>query len=194
MLTNGICTNHESLLENGTHDPFGEFGIQIVPPIRVRKPWQVSINKKKSTCEQVDISVSLNEKKKWYDRQISAHFVQWWPDEPGWTWTQIWIQARMPDYSFNWTARSSAIQSWQRCQCCSSPTWRWPSWSLGLLASSLPLNIDRPVRMLDCPLKSLCAKDSGWSGSFVGEEISPWVNRIRIYKGGRIDYRVDRSP
>ena len=48
--------------------------------------------------------------------------MQCGPDEPSWTWTQIWVQAHMPDYSLNWTARSSAIQKWQRCQCC-----RWPS-------------------------------------------------------------------
>ena len=33
----------------------------------------------------------------------------------------------MPDYSLNWTARSSAIQGGQRCQWCSSPTQQWPS-------------------------------------------------------------------
>ena len=35
----------------------------------------------------------------------STHLVQCGPDEPSWTWTQ----ARMPDYSLNWTARSSGI-------------------------------------------------------------------------------------
>ena len=25
--------------------------------------------------------------------------VQWGPDDPSWSWTQIWAQARMPDYS-----------------------------------------------------------------------------------------------
>ena len=55
--------------------------------------------------------------------------VQCGPDEPSWTWTQIWVQARMPDYSLNWTARSSAIQGWQWCQRCSSPTQMWLSWS-----------------------------------------------------------------
>ena len=30
------------------------------------------------------------------------------------------------DYSLNWTARSSAIQRWPRCQWYSSPTRRWP--------------------------------------------------------------------
>ena len=40
----------------------------------------------------------------------SAHFVQCGPDEPSWTWTQIWDQVRIPNYSLNWTARSSAIQ------------------------------------------------------------------------------------
>ena len=57
----------------------------------------------------------------------SAHFVQCWPDEPSGTWTQIWVQARMPYYSLNWTAKSSTIQAWQRCQWCSSPTRRWPN-------------------------------------------------------------------
>ena len=53
--------------------------------------------------------------------------VQCGPDEPSWTWIQIWIQARIPDYSLNWTARSSGIQGWQRCQSCSLPTRRWTS-------------------------------------------------------------------
>ena len=52
--------------------------------------------------------------------------VQCGPDEPDWSWIQIWVQARMPDYSLNWTARTSAIQRWQRCQRCSSPTRRRP--------------------------------------------------------------------
>ena len=39
----------------------------------------------------------------------SALFVQCEPDEPSRTWTQTWVQARMPDYNFNWTKRSSAI-------------------------------------------------------------------------------------
>ena len=39
-----------------------------------------------------------------------AYLVQCGPDEPNWTWTQIWVQGCMPDYSLNWTARSSAIQ------------------------------------------------------------------------------------
>ena len=30
----------------------------------------------------------------------------------------------MPDYSLNWTARSSYIERWQRCQWCNSTTWR----------------------------------------------------------------------
>ena len=62
---------------------------------------------------------------------LSAHLVQCGPDEPCWTWTQIWVQVHMPDYCLNWTARSSVIQKWQRCQCCSSPTRRWPSRSQG---------------------------------------------------------------
>ena len=54
--------------------------------------------------------------------------MQCGPDEPSWSWTQIWVQACMSDYCLNWTARSSAIQRWQRCQCCCSLTRRWPSW------------------------------------------------------------------
>ena len=40
----------------------------------------------------------------------SAHLVQCGSDEPSLTWTQIWVWARMPDYSLNWTARFSANQ------------------------------------------------------------------------------------
>ena len=43
------------------------------------------------------------------------------PDEPSGTWTQIWVQACTPDFSLNWTTRSSAIQGGQRYQCCSQP-------------------------------------------------------------------------
>ena len=39
------------------------------------------------------------------------------------------LAGHMPDCSLNWIGRSSAIQGWQRCQCCSSPTQRWPSQS-----------------------------------------------------------------
>ena len=63
--------------------------------------------------------------------------------------TQIWVQARMPDYSLNWTAKS---QGWQRYQWYSSPSQRWPSRSLSV--SSLLWNIDRPARMSNCPLNS----------------------------------------
>ena len=58
----------------------------------------------------------------------SAHLVQCGLDEPSWTWAQIWVQIHMPDFSLNWTAKSSAIQGWQRCLWCSSTTRRWPSW------------------------------------------------------------------
>ena len=59
----------------------------------------------------------------------STHLEQCGPNEPSWSWTQIWVQARMPAYSLNWTARSSAIQG---VECFSRGflhTWRWPSWS-----------------------------------------------------------------
>ena len=51
----------------------------------------------------------------------STHLVQCGSDEPSWTRNQIWVQARMPDYSLNWTTGSSAIQRWQRWKRCSSP-------------------------------------------------------------------------
>ena len=40
----------------------------------------------------------------------SALLVLCGPDEPRWSWTQIWVQACMSAYSLNWTARSSAIK------------------------------------------------------------------------------------
>ena len=57
--------------------------------------------------------------------------VQCRPDEPSWTWTKICVQARMPDYNLNWTARSSALQGLQRCLWYSQPTQRWPNWRRG---------------------------------------------------------------
>ena len=57
----------------------------------------------------------------------STNLVQCGPDEPNWTWTQIWVQVSTLAYSLNWTARSSAIPWWQRCQWYSSPTQRGPS-------------------------------------------------------------------
>ena len=70
----------------------------------------------------------------------SAHLVQYELDEPSWTWTQIWVQARVPDYSLNWTARSGTIQRGQKCQWCSPPTRRWPSrnWRPYGLKSAFP--------------------------------------------------------
>ena len=56
----------------------------------------------------------------------SAHLVQCEPDKPSCSWTQIWVQARMPNYRLNWTARSTATQRWQRCQCWSLPSWKSP--------------------------------------------------------------------
>ena len=42
---------------------------------------------------------------------VLVHLVQCGPKKPSWIWTQTWVQAQMPDYSLNWTKRSSAIQS-----------------------------------------------------------------------------------
>ena len=46
----------------------------------------------------------------------STHLVQCGANETYWTWTQVWVQARMPEYSLNWTTGSSAIQGGQRRQ------------------------------------------------------------------------------
>ena len=82
------------------------------------------------------------------------------PDEPSWTWTQIWVQSRVSDYNLNWTARFTAIQEWQRCQWCSSSNRREgdQAAAVGLSASSQPRNFDRRARMPDSPLKSLSTK------------------------------------
>ena len=67
---------------------------------------------------------------------LSAHLLQYGPDEPSWTWTQIRVQARMLDYSLNWTVRSRAIQGWQWC---SSPPEGGQAEVMGPPASSLHL-------------------------------------------------------
>ena len=58
--------------------------------------------------------------------ETRVHLVPCGSDEPSWTCTQIWFQARMPDYSLNWTERSIAIQGGPRCLLCSSSTRSWP--------------------------------------------------------------------
>ena len=59
-----------------------------------------------------------------------------WNDDPCWTWTQMWVQARMPDYSLNWTKRSSVILCLSMT---SSPiricSWPWNRCSSGELAA-----------------------------------------------------------
>ena len=68
----------------------------------------------------------------------SADLVKCQPDEPGWSWTQTWVRACIPDYSLNWIARSTVIQRWQRYKCCSWPTGRCPIRSRKLYLSLLP--------------------------------------------------------
>ena len=67
----------------------------------------------------------------------STHLVQC---EPGWSRTQIWVQVHMPVYSLNW----SAIQGGHTCQCCSSPTRRWPSRSRGIFGRESAIDFDTP--------------------------------------------------
>ena len=67
------------------------------------------------------------------------------PDEPSWTWTQIWVQARMPDYSLNWIARCCAIQGVKAVNDAAHPAEGGPAETKALTASSLPL-IPLPVR------------------------------------------------
>ena len=44
---------------------------------------------------------------------VIGSLVQCEPDEPSWTWTQTWVQARMSDYILNWTTMSCAILAGQ---------------------------------------------------------------------------------
>ena len=79
--------------------------------------------------------------------QLMAHLVQCGFDEPSWTWTEIWVQTRMPDYCLNWIARSSAIQGWKRCQWCCSPTRKcstqnWRPFGLKFVMEHWPSGMD----------------------------------------------------
>ena len=77
----------------------------------------------------------------WALLDYAGHSVQCEPDEPSWTWTKsMGVQTGMPDYSLNWTKRSSAIQCYQ----CSLPSWSGQAKVGGLSASSLSLIIDIP--------------------------------------------------
>ena len=75
---------------------------------------------------------------------LSTPLVQCGLDEPSWTWTQIWVQARLPGYSLNWTTGSSAIQGWQRCQWYSLPTQSWLSRSRRPFDLESAINIRYP--------------------------------------------------
>ena len=70
--------------------------------------------------------------------------MQCQPDEPCCSWTQIWVQAQMPDFSLNWTARSSAIKGGQRCQRCSLHTQSWPCRSRGPFSLESAIDLDTP--------------------------------------------------
>ena len=52
----------------------------------------------------------------------------------------------MPDYSLNWTAKSSAIQGVKDVNNAACPLEGSPAETGGLSASSLPLSIDSPAR------------------------------------------------
>ena len=95
-------------------------------------------------------------------------FVQCGFNEPSWKWTPKWVLARMPIYSLNWTARSSAIQRWQRCQCYSLPTRRWPS----LLTSSLPWSMDLPGQVSQSTEKTFAPRTVA--------DRSPWLGGIFV--------------
>ena len=60
------------------------------------------------------------------------------PDER--CWTQTWVLARKPDYSFNLTKGSSAIQYLSRT---SSPYQRWPSRSRGPFSLESVLDFEK---------------------------------------------------
>ena len=96
------------------------------------------------------------------------------------------------NYSLNWTARSSAIQTYQRCQLCNSPTESGSAEARGLSASSLPLSIDRPARMPDSPLDRTWHKVNDlkvdYSGGFRRGEGRAWAKAWAL-----LDYN-DHQP
>ena len=107
----------------------------------------------------------------------SAHLG---PDEPN------MVQARMLNYSLNWTARSSAIQRWQSCQCCSSLTRRWPSRSrapFGLRYVGHGLLVNVAAHPAEIGLKSAKA----WSLKIRGE-----VGRTQAEARALLDYAGHR--
>ena len=74
----------------------------------------------------------------------------------------------MPDYSLNWAARSSAMQGWQRCQWCSSPTWRWPNRSRGSFGLKSAIehakqSAEKPLHEAELLLLQMQLHLVGWS-------------------------------
>ena len=48
-----------------------------------------------------------------WSMQVIGSISTMWADEPSWTWIQTWVQARMPDYSLNWTTGSNVKKTCQ---------------------------------------------------------------------------------
>ena len=101
------CVSAQRLPENSAYPPLYRKEVDVCLCLPPDRTWH------KVSDPKVDYNGDLGEGKVGHEPWLelcwsSAHFVH------SWTWTQIWIQAHMPDYSLNWTARSSAIQGWQK--------------------------------------------------------------------------------
>ena len=87
---------------------------------------------------------------------LSTRLVQCGPDEPSWSWTQIWVQARMPAYSLNWTARSQCYTRGTKVSILQlAPPEGGLAEAGGLSAANLPLiSTTHQARMPDGPAKA----------------------------------------
>ena len=127
-------------------DDWGKANSKLMPPALAPEQGQLFVFASdyiglytKSMIQRSDYSGDLREGRSGMNRGSSpaglcwssAHFEQCGPDEPSGIWTQTWVQAQMLDYSLNLSTGSSAIQRWQRCQWCHSPTRRRPNQSRG---------------------------------------------------------------
>ena len=141
-----------------------------------------SLSPSRKDMTKVDFSRDLGRGRSGKSWGMSPAWLCWstadlGPDEPN------MVLARMPKYSLNWTARPGAMQGWQRCQYCSSLTWRWPRQSWGSFALKTGGH-GLLVNVVQCGLDG-----PNWSGNqILVQECMPdyslnWTARFRVIQG-----------
>ena len=106
----GLCWSSAHLVQCGPDEPsytWTQTWVQACMPVVSLVQYRYS------TGTSRRVGNSIRERLTLFPPEVVRHWLSHWVYSSGIT---------MLDYSLNWTARSSAIQRWQRCQRCSSPS------------------------------------------------------------------------